>query len=225
MFTHGVLNLSQRARAEQLYYAICHQVHQLLQTQPHSRHNRDIFDELNEKLADKYFCNFSLFQSMPDAWAIDQLFPIMPLHRLHERPVRRATLQDLTCDSDGQFGNYVDSEGINTSLPVHSPNAQEPYLLGIFLVGAYQEILGDMHNLFGDPYSVNVHLKPEGGYELVEPLEGDTVQTMLKYVNFDTGFLRNTYRKRLQAASLTIEQRQSYQRELEAGLLGYTYLE
>jgi arginine decarboxylase len=225
MFTHGVLNLRQRAHAEQLYYAICWRVRELLQNLSYSRAYREVLDELNEKLADKYFCNFSLFQSVPDAWAIDQLFPILPLHRLKEQPNRRATLQDLTCDSDGQFQNYVNNEGVDTSLPLHLPNPNEPYLLGIFLVGAYQEILGDMHNLFGDTYSVNVHIKPDGDYELRSPLEGDTVQTMLNYVNFDTGFLRNTYRKRLQAAPLTPEKRQAYLRELEAGLIGYTYLE
>ncbi|EDN69139.1 Arginine decarboxylase [Beggiatoa sp. PS] len=225
MFTHGVLNLTQRARAEQLYYATCWQVRIMLQTQSHSRASREVLDELNEKLSDKYFGNFSLFQSVPDAWAIDQLFPIVPLHRLNECPDRRATLQDLTCDSDGQFENYVNSEGVNTSLPLHKPISDQSYLLGIFLVGAYQEILGDMHNLFGDTYSVNVHIKPDGNYELVAPHEGDTVQTMLNYVNFDTGFLRNTYRKRIQAAPLTTEQRQMYLRELDAGLVGYTYLE
>ncbi len=225
MFTHGVLNLTQRAHAEQLYYATCWQVRDLLQTLSYSRAYREVLDELNEKLADKYFCNFSLFQSVPDAWAIEQLFPIIPLHRLKEWPNRRATLQDLTCDSDGQFKNYVNNDGVDTSLPLHVPNPDEPYLIGIFLVGAYQEILGDMHNLFGDTYSVNVHIKADGHYELVSPIEGDTVQIMLNYVNFDTGFLRNSYRKRLQAASLTPEKRQSYLRELEAGLVGYTYLE
>jgi arginine decarboxylase len=224
-FAHGVLDLTQRARVEQLYAATCWQVRALLLTAPHSRLHREILDELNEKLVDKYFGNFSLFQSVPDAWAIEQLFPIIPLHRLHERPERRATLQDLTCDSDGQFKNYLDSEGIHTSLPVHIPNSDEPYLLGIFLVGAYQEILGDMHNLFGDTCSVNVQLTADDDYELVAPLEGDTVQSLLNYVHFEGGWLRNTYRKRLQAAALTTEQRQAYQRELEAGLVGYTYLE
>lgn len=225
MFTHGVLGLTQRAQAEQLYYAICWQVHTLLKNNSHYRAYREILDELNERLADKYFCNFSLFQSVPDAWAIDQLFPIMPLHRLNEQPDRRARIQDLTCDSDGQFEHYVDGEGVGTSLAVHTFRPYDPYILGIFLVGAYQEILGDMHNLFGDTYSVNVHFNKDGSYEWVSPLEGDTVQTLLNYVNFDTGFLRNSYRKRLQAAPLTAEQRQAYLRELEAGLVGYTYLE
>lgn len=226
MFTHGVLSLSQRAHAEQLYYATCWQVRSLLLASPYSRTYREVLDELNEKLADKYFGNFSLFQSCPDAWAIKQLFPMMPLHRLQERPERRARLQDLTCDSDGQFHNYVEGGGVDTSLPLHVWQPGEPYLLGIFLVGAYQEILGDMHNLFGDTCSVNVVINTDGSYQLVAPLEGDTVQNMLNYVNFDTSFLRNTYRKRLQGAThLTVEQRQAYLRELEAGLVGYTYLE
>jgi len=223
LFTHGVLNLTQRAKAEQLYYAICWRVRDLLQG--HARLHREVLDDLTNKLVDKYFCNFSLFQSVPDAWAIDQLFPIMPLHRLQERPDRRATLQDLTCDSDGQFTYYVDVQGVASSLPVHQVSPSDAYLLGIFLVGAYQEILGDMHNLFGDTCSVNVHLNPDGSYTLVEPLEGDTVQDMLRYVNIDSGFLRNRYRKRLQAADLSAAQRREYQRELEAGLVGYTYLE
>lgn len=226
LFTHGFLSLSQRAQAEQLYYATCWQVRNLLLASPYSRTYREVLDELNEKLADKYFGNFSLFQSCPDAWAIKQLFPMMPLHRLQERPERRARLQDLTCDSDGQFHNYVEGGGVDTSLPLHVWQPGEPYLLGIFLVGAYQEILGDMHNLFGDTCSVNVVMNPDGSYQLVAPLEGDTVQNMLNYVNFDTSFLRNTYRKRLQVAThLTVEQRQAYLRELEAGLVGYTYLE
>ncbi|ALG69303.1 biosynthetic arginine decarboxylase [Beggiatoa leptomitoformis] len=223
LFTHGIINLAQRAHAEQLYYAICRQVREMLQAG--SRTHREILDELNDKLADKYFCNFSLFQSVPDAWAIDQLFPIVPLHRLDECPDRRATLQDLTCDSDGQFDRYVDGAGVETSMPVHIPREDEPYLLGVFLVGAYQEILGDMHNLFGDTFSVNVYVTEDGGYELVNPMEGDTVQEMLRYVNFDTDFLRNTYRKRLQAAAITPEQRAAYQREIDSGLVGYTYLE
>lgn len=222
-FSHGVISLTQRAHAEQLYYAICQHVRPLLQD--NLRAHREMLDELNEKLADKYFCNFSLFQSVPDAWAIDQLFPIVPLHRLNEPPTRRATIQDLTCDSDGQFQYYVEGEGVDTSLPVHALKPDEPYLLGIFLVGAYQEILGDMHNLFGDTSSVNVRVNAEGHYELIDPQEGDTVQTLLHYIHFDTGFLHNAYRKRLQAVTLTPEQRRAYLQELEAGLIGYTYLE
>jgi len=223
LFTQGILTLQQRAHAEQIYYATCYQIRQLLTASVKAE--REVLDELNEKLADKYFCNFSLFQSVPDAWAIDQLFPIIPLHRLNERPERRAALQDLTCDSDGQFHNYVDGEGVETSLPVHILKPNEPYLLGIFLVGAYQEILGDMHNLFGDTFSVNVNLLADGSYDLVDVLEGDTVQNMLRYVHLNTDTLRNLYRRRLQAADLTSVERQTYLRELDAGLMGYTYLE
>lgn len=223
MFTHGLLNLSQRAQAEQIYYATCWKVKPLLQ--PNLRGHRAILDELNSKLVDKYFCNFSLFQSTPDAWAIDQLFPIMPIHRLQEKPTTRAKLQDLTCDSDGQFVNYVDGEGVESSLPVHEIHADEEYLLGIFLVGAYQEVLGDIHNLFGDTYSVSVQINKNGDYALVEPHEGDRVEDMLRYVNIDPSLLRHEYRKRIYASSLTDGQKQAYLRELDSGLMGYTYLE
>ncbi len=222
-FSLGNLDLKQRSHAESLYHITCKKVQAVLPAG--TKLQREVVDELNEKLADKFFCNFSLFQSVPDAWGIKQVFPIMPLHRLNEYPDRRAKIQDLTCDSDGQFRHYVDGEGIETSLPVHAIQSDRSYLLGIFLVGAYQEILGDMHNLFGDTFSVNVHLTADGGYELVEPVEGDTVQKLLQYVNIDTDYLRNTYRKRLQAANITAEQRLAYSRELDSGLMGYTYLE
>ncbi len=224
MFSYGVITLKQRAHAEQLYYAICWQVRDLLQTNPHARAYREVLDELNDKLADKYFGNFSLFQSAPDAWAIDQLFPIVPLHRLNEYPIRRATLQDLTCDSDGQFKNYVSSDGIDTSLPIHTLIPNEPYLIGIFLIGAYQEILGDMHNLFGDTDSVNILMTADGNYELIAPLKGDTVQKMLNYVNFDTNQLLDSYNNSLQNATLSTEQKQLYLQELKTGLENYTYL-
>ncbi len=224
LFSYGIIDLKQRAHAEQLYYAICKQVQVLLEDTSNSKIYRDVCDELNEKLADKYFANFSLFQSVPDAWAIDQLFPIMPLHRLNEYPNRRATLQDLTCDSDGQFKNYVSSNGIDTNLPVHTIAPNEEYLFGIFLIGAYQEILGDMHNLFGDTHSVNVKITTDGNYELIAPIKGDTVKTMLDYVNFDTDQLLNVYHDNLYNTNLTAEQKQLYLQELKAGLENYTYL-
>jgi len=223
MFTHGVLTLAQRARAEQIYTAICWRARELLQSG--SRSQREILDELNEKLADKYFCNFSLFQSLPDSWAIDQIFPIMPLHRLNERPTRRATLQDITCDSDGRIDFYVDSEGVETSLLLHSIDRHEPYLLGIFLLGAYQEILGDMHNLFGDTDSVHVEMTADGAYRLVQPLHGDTVETVLNYVHFNADDLLAAFRKKIDAAPFSKEQNALYFDELRAGLNGYTYLE
>ena len=223
MYTHGVLNLAQRARAEQLFFAICAQVRTLLK--PETRSHREILDELNEKLADKYFCNFSLFQSLPDVWAIDQVFPIMPLHRLNERPERRAVIQDLTCDSDGRIDHYVDREGVESSLPLHRVRKGEPYLIGVFLIGAYQEILGDMHNLFGDTDAVNVELTSEGGYQLVHPQRGDTVDELLRYVHFDAKDLLDTYRRKTAEADLSHDLRKEFLVELEEGLTGYTYLE
>lgn len=223
MFSQGALDLAQRARIEQIYSAICWRARDFFQTG--SRIQRELLDELNEKLADKYFCNFSLFQSMPDSWAIDQIFPIMPLHRLNERPTRRAALQDITCDSDGRIDLYVDGEGVETSLLLHPLQQDQPYLLGIFLLGAYQEILGDMHNLFGDTDSVHVELTPEGGHRLVDPQRGDTAETVLRYVNFNAEDLLQTFCARIDAAKLTQEERQLFLHELREGLSGYTYLE
>ena len=224
MFNHGVLTLKERARAEDIYFSTCRAVRARLQ--PGTRVHRETLDELNEKLADKVFCNYSLFQSMPDHWAIDQVFPILPLARLNEEPTRRAVLQDITCDSDGRVDLYVDGEGVETSLPLHAPKQGEPYLLGIFMVGAYQEILGDMHNLFGDTDSVHVELMPNGKYELVQPRRGDTVDSVLRYVNFEPQELIANYRAKVEGAKrLSPTQRENYLAELTAGIEGYTYLE
>jgi arginine decarboxylase len=223
MYIHGVLSLEQRAQAEQLYFAICRRIQPLLN--PSTRAHRELLDELNEKLAEKFFLNFSLFQSLPDVWAIDQIFPIMPLHRLTEPPTSRVILQDLTCDSDGRIDYYIDREGVETTLPLPSHRQGEPYLLGIFLVGAYQEILGDMHNLFGDTNAVNVGLNKEGGYCLVEPEHGDTVTDLLRYVHFDPEAMLDAYRQKITTVDLSDNQRNHYLAELEAGLKGYTYLE
>jgi len=223
MYTHGVLNLAQRAYCERIYYALCHLIRTRLD--PGARQHREILDELNEKLADKYFCNFSLFQSLPDVWAIDQIFPIAPLHRLDERPSRRGVLEDITCDSDGRIDQYVDNEGIDSSLPLHEVRAGEPYLLGMFLIGAYQEILGDLHNLFGDTDSVDVEINADGSYSLSRPQRGDTVDSVLRYVRFDASELLDRYRQKLHVSGLDATQHQEYLDELENGLYGYTYLE
>jgi arginine decarboxylase len=223
MFNHGLLSLAQRARAEQIYFATCQRVRELLR--PQTRIHRELLDELNERLADKYFCNFSLFQSMPDAWAIDQVFPIVPLNRLNERPTQRGVLEDITCDSDGRLDLYPDAEGVETTLPLHRLKDGEPYLLGIFMVGAYQEILGDMHNLFGDTDSVHVELTGDGGYRLTEALKGDDVDSVLRYVHFDPESLLDAYREKVARADLSDEARALYLGELADGLKGYTYLE
>jgi arginine decarboxylase len=221
MYVHGLLTLPQKAQAEELYFAICRHVQQ--QLDPAQRSHREILDELNEKLADKVFCNFSLFQSLPDVWAIDQIFPIVPLSRLDEEPTRRSTLQDITCDSDGRISHYVDGEGIESSLPLHDISAGENYRLGIFLIGAYQEILGDMHNLFGDTNAVDVRLNSEGQYQLENCHQGDTVDKVLHEVHFESESLLAAYRQQLKQAALSENQQNQYLTELEAGLRGYTY--
>ncbi len=193
--------------------------------QPERREHRQLLDDLNQKLSDKYFCNLSIFQSLPDVWAIDQIFPIMPLHRLDEEPDRRTTIEDLTCDSDGRIDYYVDGEGIESSLPVHAIREGEPYLLGIFLVGAYQEILGDLHNLFGDTDAVNLEIRPDGSHALCQPEHGDRVDELLRYVHFDPDALRIAYQQRVREARLPAADADRYLAELEAGLTGYTYLE
>jgi len=222
-FVQGQLGLNELATAEALNAAICHAVRPRLDMR--LRAHREVLDELNQRLADKVFCNFSVFQSVPDAWAIDQIFPVMPLQRLKEEPTRRAILQDLTCDSDGQISAYLDRQSIEPTMPLHAVSPGEDYLLGIFLVGAYQEILGDMHNLFGDTHSVNVELLPDGGYRLVQPVFGDGADELLRYVHIDPEELQQAFRRKLLEANLGSEQRKQYESELIAGLSAYTYLE
>jgi arginine decarboxylase len=150
-------------------------------------------------LTDRYFCNFSLFQSLPDSWAIDQLFPIMPIHRLNEEPSRRGTLQDVTCDSDGKIDQFVGGRPYKRSLELHTVTLDEPYILGIFLTGAYQEILGDMHNLFGDTNAVHLRLTGNG-YEITDLVHGDTITEVLNYVQFRASDLLATFRRKVTAA-------------------------
>lgn len=221
MYVHGLLSLPQKAHAEELYFAICQHVKK--QLDPAQRAHQEILDELNEKLADKVFCNFSLFQSLPDVWAIDQIFPIVPLNRLDEEPTRRATLQDITCDSDGRIDYYVDGEGIESSLPLHDIASDETYRLGIFLVGAYQEILGDMHNLFGDTNAVDVRLDTNGNYQIENCHHGDTVDTVLREVHFDPESMLTTFQQQLKQSVLSADQQKQYLTELTAGLGAYTY--
>lgn len=222
MYNHGLLNLEQRAQAEQLYFAICNKVKSRLN--PGIRAQRELLDELNEKQADKYFCNFSLFQSLPDIWAIEQVFPIMPLHRLNEQPTRRVVIQDITCDSDGRIDQYVDNEGLETTLPLHTYTPGKPYLLGMMLVGAYQETLGDMHNLFGDTDSVDIELTADG-YQFSHAEYGDTVDELLSYVHFDSNELMESYKNKLEKSDLSDKEQNELLEELQAGLNGYTYHE
>lgn len=221
-YIRGQLSLSELAAAERLGAAISHGVRKRLDLR--LRAHWELLNELNERLADKLFCNFSLFQSMPDSWAIDQIFPIMPLHRLNEEPSRRAVLQDLTCDSDGHVDAYIDRQSIEKTLAVHEQRPGEEYLLGFFLLGAYQEILGDMHNLFGDTHSINVELEPGGGYRLVQAMRGDGADDVLRYVHIEPDELETAFRKRLADADIDTRTRRLFESELMAGLSAYTYL-
>ncbi|MCZ8500753.1 arginine decarboxylase [Vibrio lentus] len=221
-FATGMLNLQHRAWAEQMSLRINYELSSRMSTK--NRYHRPILDELSERLADKFFVNFSLFQSLPDAWGIDQVFPVLPLSGLDNADERRAVVLDITCDSDGTIDQYVDGQGIETTLPVPAWNPDEPYLMGFFLVGAYQEILGDMHNLFGDTHSVVVNVD-EGGQANIDYInEGDTVEDMMRYVHIDTDLIRQNY-KDLVTAKVPAQEQQSVLEELEQGLMGYTYLE
>jgi arginine decarboxylase len=220
-YTLGVLTLPQRAYAEKTYYAVCRAV--LPRLDVGIRAHREARDELREKLAEKYFCNFSVFQSVPDAWAIDQVFPIVPLHRLDEAPDVQASLCDLTCDSDGRIDRYVDRGGLEPTVSLHRLLPGEPYLLGFFMVGAYQEILGDMHNLFGDTNAVNVVVQGDG-WSLQGAEYGDRTDELLRYVHMAPEELAASYRRKFDAAGLPDAERATLLAELEAGLTGYTYL-
>ncbi len=221
-YAQGTLDLAQRAKLDDFYYAIAHGVRARLK--PEERPHREVLDQLDAKLVDKVFCNFSVFESIPDVWGIDQVFPIVPLTRLDEKPTRRGTLADLTCDSDGRVDQYVDSEGLDVSLPMHELREGEPYRLGIFLVGAYQETLGDIHNLFGDTDAVNVRISGNG-FELDGLRRGDSSDMLLDYVGYKLDDLRAAYRNKIAAAQLPSDEAQRLQAALDAGLTGYTYLQ
>ncbi|MGQ0539135.1 MAG: biosynthetic arginine decarboxylase [Gemmatimonadaceae bacterium] len=223
LFNSGVLSLKARATAETIYVATMNRLAHLVEE--HRGAYSDILKDLDSVLVDRYFCNFSLFQSLPDHWAIDQLFPIMPIHRLDERPTRRATLQDITCDSDGKIDRFVGEEGGRTSLELHSYRAEDDYILGIFLTGAYQEILGDLHNLFGDTNAVHVRLR-NGSYEITDLVKGDTVTEVLNYVQYGAADLLTTFRRKVGACpEISRQEANMFIAEYVAGLEGYTYLE
>ncbi|MEO7217782.1 MAG: biosynthetic arginine decarboxylase [Gemmatimonadaceae bacterium] len=225
LFASGVLSLRDRARAEQLHLAIINSVAR--EVRRDREEYSEIIEDVEAMLVDRYFCNFSLFQSLPDSWAIDQLFPIMPVHRLDEEPVRRGTIQDITCDSDGKIDRFVggDRNAPRPSLELHPFRDGEPYIIGIFLTGAYQEILGDLHNLFGDTNAVHIRLKDKG-YEITDLVHGDTVTEVLAYVQFRATDLLTTFRRKVSSAkNITRDEANAFIAEYLAGLEGYTYLE
>jgi arginine decarboxylase len=225
LFNLGNLSLSERVVAEDIFWAICQKLLKII------RELREIPEELEgleRALSDTYFCNFSMFQSLPDIWAIDQLFPIMPIHRLGEEPTRRAVLADITCDSDGKIDHFIDRRDVKPVLELHPVNGHD-YYLGIFLIGAYQEILGDLHNLFGNTNTVHVSLAAGGGYQIEHVVTGDTVTDVLKYVSYSRDDLVARVRRfaelAVRANRMSLEETRSMLRMYEEGLAGYTYLE
>src|SRR5581483_11398314 len=224
MFNSGVFSLRERALAEQIYFATVNVLSKFIER--YRDDFEDIVTDLDATLVDRYFCNFSLFQSLPDSWAIDQLFPIIPIHRLNEEPVRRGSIQDVTCDSDGKIDRFVGEKEGNPSLELHEFKDGEPYMLGVFLTGAYQEILGDLHNLFGDTNAVHIRLAANGGYEVTDLVHGDTVTEVLNYVQFRASDLLQTFRRKVTAAKhINRQEGNTFIADYIAGLEGYTYLE
>jgi arginine decarboxylase len=224
LFNSGVLTLRDRAIAEQIYLSTIAVVAKIAQRDRDEY--SDIIDDLEATMVDRYFCNFSLFQSLPDSWAIDQIFPIMPIHRLNEEPTRRGTIQDVTCDSDGKIECFIGDRTARPSLELHPFTDGEPYIIGIFLTGAYQEILGDLHNLFGDTNAVHIRLSETKGYEVTDLVHGDTVTEVLAYVQFRASDLLATFRRKVaNATSLARQEANTFIADYIAGLEGYTYLE
>jgi arginine decarboxylase len=224
LFNTGVLSLRGRALAEQMYHATLNVIAR--HVVKHRDQFEDIVKDLDLALVDRYFCNFSVFQSLPDSWAIDQLFPIMPIHRLNEQPSRRGSIQDVTCDSDGKIDRFVGDKDGSPSLELHEPRDGEPYMLGVFLTGAYQEILGDLHNLFGDTNAVHIRLNPSEGYSVTDLVHGDTVTEVLNYVQFRAVDLLQVFRRKVgNAKHLDRQEANTFIADYVAGLEGYTYLE
>jgi arginine decarboxylase len=237
LFSLGYLTLTQRARAEQLYWACCQKILEISRTQDYVP---DDLEDLEKSMASIYYVNLSVFQSVPDSWAIDQLFPIMPIHRLNEEPTQRAVLADLTCDSDGKIDQFIDLRDVKSVLELHplqeagkisssttNTQSREPYYLGLFLAGAYQEIMGNLHNLFGDTNAVHIQLTPRG-YEIEQVVKGDTVTEVLGYVQYDAEDLVESIRRRteqaLQENRITLAEAQRLLQNYERSLSTYTYL-
>lgn len=224
-FSLGLIDLKTRALTERLFWSIAREVYQMANK---TKHLPDELRQLSKMLSDKYFCNFSLFQSLPDSWAIDQIFPIMPIHRLDEKPTTFATLQDITCDSDGKIDNFISTRNFSHSLPLHSLKSKENYYLGVFLVGAYQEILGDLHNLFGDTNAVHVSVN-ENGYKIDQVIDGESVAEVLDYVQYNPKKMVRTVETwvttSVKAGIITMQEGKEFLSNYRSGLYGYTYLE
>ena len=224
-FSLGLVDLKTRAQVERLFWSIARRVYSLTKI---TKHVPDELRQITRILSDKYFCNFSLFQSLPDAWAIDQIFPVMPIHKLNEEPSRTATIQDMTCDSDGKINNFISTRNSPYHLPLHPFKGKEPYYIGVFLVGAYQEILGDLHNLFGDTNAVHISVD-EDGYKIDQVIDGETVAEVLEYVQYNPKKMVRTVETwvttSVKAGTITVEEGKEFLSNYRSGLYGYTYLE
>lgn len=225
LFNLGLIDLRTRAQVERLFWSVAREVYGMAEA---TKHAPDELKKIAKMLPDKYFCNFSLFQSLPDSWAIDQIFPIMPIARLNEQPTKSATIQDITCDSDGKINNFISTRNFSYHLPVHELNNKEPYYFGVFLVGAYQEILGDLHNLFGDTNAV--HIKVKGNeYVIDKIIEGETVADVLEYVQFTPKRMARTVEvwvtTSVKKGIISPEEGREFLSNYRSGLYGYTYLE
>ncbi|MEI6806109.1 MAG: biosynthetic arginine decarboxylase [Myxococcaceae bacterium] len=225
LFSHGVIDLETKAKLDDLYWATCQTIQDGVSTESYIPED---LQGLSKKLSDTYYCNFSVFQSLPDSWAVGHLFPIAPLHRLDEQPTQEAMIADLTCDSDGKLDQFIDLQDVKPTIRLHHPSGK-PYYLGAFLVGAYQEILGDLHNLFGDTNAVHVSLRSDGKYRLDHVVQGDTVSEVLSYVEYDRLDLlkrvRNMAESAVREGHMTFEESAKLMKRYEEGLSGYTYLE
>ena len=225
LFNIGLVDLSTRATVERLFWSIAREVNTMAGK---SKHAPEELRAISRSLPDKYFCNFSLFQSLPDSWAIDQIFPVVPLSRLNEPPTCSATLQDITCDSDGKIDNFISTSNNAYHLPVHELREGEPYYIGVFLVGAYQEILGDLHNLFGDTNAVHISIKDDE-YVVDKIIEGETIADVLDYVQFDHKRMVRAIEiwvsKSVKSGAITLDEGKEFISNYRSGLYGYTYLE
>ncbi|NOZ78401.1 MAG: biosynthetic arginine decarboxylase [Acidobacteria bacterium] len=226
LFTVGHLSLEHRGLADRLYWTVCLRINSMLHQ---LEQIPDELEELQARLSDTLYCNFSVFQSLPDSWAINQVFPVMPIHRLDEEPARRATLADITCDSDGHIDRFINAQGATSTLPVHELRPGEPYFLAVFLVGAYQETLGDLHNLFGDTHLVHITVDNNGVWTVEELVEGDTVDEVLGYLQYDHRLLYQAIRRdcerAVRAGRMTPAESRALLANYNEGLTGYTYLE
>ena len=224
LFRHGYLSLKDQTVAERIFWSCLQRILRIVRE---LEYVPDDLEGLERALADTYFCNFSCFQSFPDFWAAQQLFPVLPLHRLDQRPTRRGVLADITCDSDGRIDRFIDLRDVKSVLELHPLNGED-YILGVFMTGAYQEILGDMHNLFGDTNVVHVRLNPEGGYRIEQLVKGDTIQEVLQFVQYSVddlmNRLRETVESAVQAGLISLEEAGQFLEKYERGLEGYTYL-